>query len=273
MSLGRILVHVNDSEIANRRLKLAILLAKTHRAELVGFVNRPELSIPAAIDGYLPASSLKTAFEHAEKLVESTKDNFRNATAGLRLKSQVLVAHEPIEKALVHNSRLADLTIMGDIVAAREEQFSDTTSPIDFLLHSPRPVIFVPPSYDRETLGDHLLFAWDGGNRSTRALAESMPLLKKAKSCQILTINQPKELSSMELTIEDYLAAHKIQADYTQIKVRGNIGKALIEEANNMKADLIIQGGYAHHRLTEAVFGGTTKFMMEKMQIPTFMVH
>ncbi len=273
MSLARILVHINDSEIANQRLKLAILLAKTHRAELIGFVNRPEISIPAAIDGYLPASSLKTAFEQAEKLVEATKTNFQQATSGLRLKSQVLVAHEPIEKALVHNSRLADLTIMGDVLAAHDENFSDATSPIDFLLHSPRPVIFIPPCYQGDTIGERLLLAWDGGNRATRALAESIPLLKKAKSCQIITINQPKELSSMELEIEGYLTAHKIHAEYTHIKVRGNIGKALLQEANNMKADLIIQGGFAHHRFTETVFGGTTKFMMEKMQIPTFMVH
>jgi nucleotide-binding universal stress UspA family protein len=43
--------------------------------------------------------------------------------------------------------------------------------------------------------------------------------------------------------------------------------------ANDLGADLLVMGAYAHSRMREFVFGGATRHVLEHMTIPVLMSH
>ncbi|HMB12895.1 MAG TPA: universal stress protein, partial [Roseovarius sp.] len=41
----------------------------------------------------------------------------------------------------------------------------------------------------------------------------------------------------------------------------------------DMDADMVVMGAYGHSRFREAIFGGATRYMLEKSNLPVFMAH
>jgi nucleotide-binding universal stress UspA family protein len=54
---------------------------------------------------------------------------------------------------------------------------------------------------------------------------------------------------------------------------RGSVASTLLSHAADVKADLIVMGGYGHSRLREIVLGGTTRRILQTMTIPVLMAH
>jgi nucleotide-binding universal stress UspA family protein len=47
----------------------------------------------------------------------------------------------------------------------------------------------------------------------------------------------------------------------------------LMRAAEELRADLLVMGGYSHSRLREAVFGGFTRRILRGANLPVLMVH
>jgi nucleotide-binding universal stress UspA family protein len=71
-----------------------------------------------------------------------------------------------------------------------------------------------------------------------------------------------------------HLARHGIEAQMTSlVNDQGSVASALLSHAADVKADLIVMGGYGHSRLREIVLGGTTRRILQTMTIPVLMAH
>jgi nucleotide-binding universal stress UspA family protein len=46
-----------------------------------------------------------------------------------------------------------------------------------------------------------------------------------------------------------------------------------MREVSAFNADMIVMGGYGRSRLSEFLFGGMTRGVLEKMAVPAFMSH
>jgi nucleotide-binding universal stress UspA family protein len=111
---------------------------------------------------------------------------------------------------------------------------------------------------------------------AARAAGDALPLLKRAKSVQILVGRGEKAIPSRHpaASLLDYLAAHEIKAAVDEFDVSGRkIGDALLERASHHKADLMVMGAFGHSRLREFVLGGATRRLLDTSKIPLFMSH
>jgi nucleotide-binding universal stress UspA family protein len=144
------------------------------------------------------------------------------------------------------------------------------------LFGSGRPVLVVPYIQRTGLKLDRVMVCWDGSLNVARAIADAMPLLKRAEAIDVVTI-QPQERRS-ELpgaSIARHLARHALKVDVKQIVVGTdiNVPNMILSCACDSSTDLIVMGGYGHSRLREFVLGGVTRGILENMTVPALMAH
>jgi nucleotide-binding universal stress UspA family protein len=123
---------------------------------------------------------------------------------------------------------------------------------------------------------DHAMICWDGGRAAARAVADSMPLLKKAKQVEIVVISD-KPARQDEVPGADlgqHLARHGLKVTVKRITSPDiDVPSTILSYAADSSADMIVMGGYGHSRLREFVLGGATRGLLESMTVPVLMSH
>jgi nucleotide-binding universal stress UspA family protein len=143
------------------------------------------------------------------------------------------------------------------------------------LFRSGRPVLVVPYIHVAPFKLDRVIVAWDGSAGAARAVGDSLPLLSRSKSVEIVTVTpdtKPDGLPAADLA--HHLARHGLKVELRTLTVEQiSIANCILSHAADHSADLIVMGGYGHSRLREFVLGGMTREMLQSMTVPTFMSH
>jgi nucleotide-binding universal stress UspA family protein len=144
------------------------------------------------------------------------------------------------------------------------------------LFESGRPVIFVPFIHKGAMKLDRMMVCWDGSRAATRAIADAMPLLKKAKQIEVVIISdkpgKEDELSGADLG--QHLARHGLKVEVNRIISPDiDVPSTILSHAADSFADMIVMGGYGHSRMREFVLGGATRGLLESMTVPVLMSH
>lgn len=178
--------------------------------------------------------------------------------------------------AAVH-ARYADIAVMtrpseGMGAELREEIIEGV------LFHSGRPALIAPPNWKGGTIGRRVVVAWDASREATRALSEARALLGAATQVTVITVDaKPKMFGHGDqpgANVAAHLARRGLTAEVRNVDSMGRSASfAILEEANNLQADLVVMGGYAHSRLRELVFGGATRDLLRAANVPLLMAH
>ncbi|MEP6334205.1 MAG: universal stress protein, partial [Anderseniella sp.] len=179
--------------------------------------------------------------------------------------------------AVLKHAVHADLIVAGQVNAAT----SNTIEP-DFVermvLESGRPVLIIPNMGDFKTVGTNVIVGWNATREAMRAAFDAIPLMKEAKRVELLWANARDEpdvagdLPGAELAA--VLARHDIKVFARSISSTDLApADALLNEAADNGADLIVIGAYGHSRLREFVFGGVTRTLLQSMTAPVLMSH
>ncbi|WP_342240007.1 universal stress protein [Inquilinus sp. OTU3971] len=143
----------------------------------------------------------------------------------------------------------------------------------DALLASGRPVLMVPdtPFLSRT---DTVLVAWNDSVQSARAVAGALPLLRDRKWVKVVTVQDEAGQDVQLDPIRAYFQRHGILAE-TEAKSLENrtVGQVLLDEVDRMQAGLLVMGAYTHSRVREAIFGGTTRDVIEQARIGVLLAH
>lgn len=275
--LKRILVHIPSEQDARPVIDGAISFAAQHGAPLHAIsVGYESTVVGFAIEG---GTAVAAAYdiEHDRALMRATAANelleAEARLAGIASHCQSLVAMSvdagPILGAA---ARLHDLTIVQQPNFDRESY--DNSVALDILMEAGGPVLFIPYTHRGALPLSRIGIAWDGGRLAARAVRDALPLLAKADSIQILSINEPAAATASAAALSDYLAQHGLQARIERSSADGNaIQPALLSLAADCSLDLLVMGGYGHSRLQERIFGGVTRAMFRAMTVPTLMTH
>lgn len=142
------------------------------------------------------------------------------------------------------------------------------------LFSSGRPLLLLPR---RSRQGwSSILIGWDGSSAAARALADSLPLCRKATDVRLLTITGDKPLSD-DLSPEaaaGHLKYHGVSCIVERVEAgRRNAGGVLLEHARLADADLLVMGGFGHARLREFVLGGATDTVLQDADLPVLLSH
>lgn len=149
----------------------------------------------------------------------------------------------------------------------------------DLVFQTGRPAILIP-AYDGaprlQNSLDRIVVAWDFSRAASRALADAMPLLQKARKVSVLTFRGEKDIPG-HLSLQEvdrHLQMHGVQAEMEDrsIDERG-IGEAIREYVSAHRTDMLVMGAFGHSQLREFILGGASRAIMTKPPLPVFMSH
>lgn len=277
MPLRDILVHIDDTTACQKRLEAAIHLSEAYEAHLIGlYVLRPLMLPPGAI------SEMGTEFIDAEQesarvRAGEAEQIFKAATERAGVASEWRwIEGSALVSILSFHARCVDLIVGGQ----RDEDDPHSLGGImdNVALESGRPVLVVPYIGASQPIGENVLVAWNASREAARAVNDSLPLLKRAKKVDVITINtHVGDLSDDEIPSADiclHLARHGVNTEAHQTAAGDiEVGDILLSRAADWSTDLIVMGAYGHSRLREIVLGGATKHLLKYMTVPVLMSH
>jgi nucleotide-binding universal stress UspA family protein len=172
---------------------------------------------------------------------------------------------------LMLQSRHSDLVVLG---RPSHIDYLPSTLMQDLLLACGRPIL-IAPDFAPATVTGTVVVGWKETAESARALGAAWPLLEKADNVILLHIveDEPSVPESVE-HLAERIKWHGISA---QIQVISNghhpLSYHLARAAADLRADLLVVGGFGHSRLRERAFGGVTQSLLEHANVPVFMMH
>jgi|LNFM01.1.fsa_nt_gb nucleotide-binding universal stress UspA family protein len=273
MTYKTIVLHLDSTEHCEARTDEACALAKAFDAHLIGLAVLSPLSIPGTAPTEVVVELLSEQWESDRAALESVAADFvvRASAAGVVGAEQRFVVGVP-EYAVALHARYADLIVVGQAPAS-EGGIAES-----LVMNAGRPVLVVPRSYERRVLGERVMVAWNAGREATRALTDAIPILRRAKQVDIVTVNaEPQREGHGELPgadIAHYLARHGVTANVLATAADDvDVGEWLLSRAADLGSDLVVMGAYGHSRLREFVLGGATRTVLASMTVPVLMSH
>ena len=261
--------------------RVATDLARTFAANLVGVYLDDMLEITPSVAALLPNDVVADRLRSAASAQHAAEDLYRRAAAAASLTDIEwrAPAGAPIEAAVAH-ARCADLAVVSqpDLWEAGWSFTAHLAAAV--LLESGRPVLFVPHVGASADVGTKILVAWDGGREASRAVADAIPLLTRARQVTVACLDPDAAARGADAAGRDrltqYLRTHGVSA-HVECDDLGEgdivVGDWLLSRAADLSADLIVMGGYGRPQWRERVLGGATRALLQTMTVPVFMAH
>lgn len=265
-----------EEETSKAAMEYALDLSGRADAHLSVVVGVPRVVVPVMV----PAMQISGLIEE-ENRTRLTRSRTRAeevarkaALANVRFSTHVF--SEPMAQL---EQRIGVLARIHDIVVAErphdEAPFAGDLAQA-LLMQSGRPVLFVPPTWNRGAGIGRIMVAWDGSATAARAVAAAMPLIETAQQVEIVSVTGAKEIGEEAPGAElaPMLARHGPKVSVVELPT-GDDGEAkpILDHADLTRADLIVMGGYFHSRLRQVVFGGVTRTVLKTANVPVLMAH
>ena len=255
----------------------AVSLAEAFEAHVLGVAFAYEPVIPGSVMGGIPPDFIEAQRAESEKKARAAIARFEAAAKRSNLSAESRIVTASISGAADQLGRIGrrfDMIVVGQ--PDRDAGVPDEIIDEGVLFESGRPVIFVPYIFKGAAKLDRAMVCWDGSRAAARAVADSLPLLGKAKQVEIVIVatGRPKSDEIPGADLGQHLARHGLKVDVKRITSPDiDVPSTILSYAADSSADLIVMGGYGHSRLREFVLGGVTRGLLESMTVPVLMSH
>lgn len=195
--------------------------------------------------------------------------------AGAEISTETITAKLFEEaNAVSRAARTRDLTLVAIGPAVQADR--DLAEAV--LFGSGRPVLVYPEGAEIAPADgfDTIAIAWDGSARAARAVADALPILKRARAVRIFTAlgDKPQAVKGAAAELVRHLAAHGITAAVDERLAQDqSIGHRLADYVAATRPDVLVMGGFGHARLREFVLGGATDAILRAPPCPVLMSH
>ncbi len=255
----------------------AISLGEIFEAHVLGIAVSYEPVIPGTVMGGIPPEVIESQRVESDKKARAAVARFEQAYKRAGVSAETRTISASISGAADEIGRLGrrfDLIVVGQ--PNRQKSLPDEVVDEGVLFESGRPVIFVPFIHKGGAILDRVMVCWDGSRTATRAIADAMPILKKAKQVEVVIISdKPGKRDEVPgADLGQHLARHGLKIDVKRITSPDtDVPSTILSYAADSSADMIVMGGYGHSRLREFVLGGATRGLLEAMTVPVLMSH
>jgi nucleotide-binding universal stress UspA family protein len=272
-----VMVMLEGSKADDMRLAAAKQIAGSFDGQVIGlFVNRLPMLIMEDEDG-LAGMEAAELIQQARELGDKIEADLKKRLAKLGTPGEVRrfdVIPPGVAAIAAREARSADAFIALRPNGEPEDPAGLVES---VLFESGRHLFLVPAGKQAKGTFDRVLIAWNASRESTRALAEAMPYLHKAKEVTVVVVDDYGPLVPnvmMGADVVEHLKHHGIEAVLQTMKsIDGDVGATLLTEAEKRKADLLVMGGYGHARLREWLLGGVTRELLHHAPLPLVVAH
>lgn len=177
--------------------------------------------------------------------------------------SRVLVEEEVRTELVILGQRGIHADIIGEALGSTAERV---------VRHSIKPCMIVPAEFRPVK---KVLAAYDGSGHASHALHEAIELAQALEAELILlTVVEDGNVDTASSISRDAMAlveAHKCRAVNLVDEDRSS-SHAILANAEEQGADLIVMGAYGHGRVRELILGSTTTYVCTHSDTPVMMV-
>jgi nucleotide-binding universal stress UspA family protein len=248
------------------RLEIAGQLAERFDARTIG-IAAAQFSPPLYFMDGAPAQDLiDQGRASIKKRLVAIEVQFREVTKHRSGHVEWRSALEFPARYILQEVRCADIIVSGGHSPAFSDTFAQA-SPKDLVMQAGRPLLVAPDAVNWLDLRS-VLVAWKDTPEARRAIADSIPLLRKAKEVTIAEIledggNRSAAASRVKDVIA-WLSRHGVSASerVSENNESRNAAIQLDEIAGAVGAGLIVAGAYGHSRFRELIVGGMTQHLL-----------
>lgn len=270
----------------NRPADMAAILGWAHRiakdfdASADGIFLKYDLAADASLfaDGYgffsmdIAAREIAEASARAEEVAREEFDCAAKRGARSRMGCLQVISNG-LRGELAKLSRHYDLALTH--LPEGPTFVADETILAELLLHGGAPVFASPRAAPCDTPLQTAVLAWDGSLESSRAVKAALPFLKECRVVHVRNVAEKEDHKIETKGIARYLQLHGVEADVGFIRPgdSSGIGKAILDEAERLSADLIVMGAFGHSPWREQLFGGATHDVVRGSRKPLILAH
>lgn len=279
MSYRTIVAYLEQPSSVSRIMETAMPLAETFGAHLTGTHVFAGVPLAGTIGAQVPPKIIDQYTEMMREDAKAIKQQFAKAAKGADLQTEWRDQEQTSPRAnllgaILEQTRCADMLVVGETDS--EQRVGELTA--DIILDSGRPVLIVPKDGKSGELSGRIVIGWDGSREATRAVFDALPLLKRAKTVDLVTVGKSDDVKNAVRAgggeMASVLSRHGVKAEVVMVE-RGDAsaGGALLNYTSDQDGDLLVMGCYGHSRLRERLFGGATRHVLQNMIVPVLMSH
>jgi nucleotide-binding universal stress UspA family protein len=189
---------------------------------------------------------------------------FREATRNRARHTEWRCAIDFPARYILQEARCADIIVSGGVDEAISDPFAQASS-ADLVMQAGRPLFVSPDKVSWVDLRS-VLVAWKDTPEARRAVADSLPMLRKAKDVTVVEIVEGDDSGSAALSrvrdVVAWLSRHGVAASELVPETGGDAIARLDEIAANVGAGVVVAGAYGHSRFRELILGGMTQHLI-----------
>jgi nucleotide-binding universal stress UspA family protein len=279
MEYKNILLHLDHSSGCRNRLETAFELARRYDATITGLFVVPNYVVPSYVEAQISVDLITDVTEKAIARAKQTLADYQELASAADVNFEAHAMEGQVVPILREHSKYADLLLLGQ----DQPDDPDNTSyglADALLFEGACACMVVPHSGKVQAPGKRVLVTWNASRESARALREAMPLLSGAETVVVLS-TEPDDIDTeiarghphaQELT--RFLESHGIDSVSSGISDTDmSPSDAIMGQAADMNADLIVMGAYGHTRLREIILGGVTRDLLKQTPVTLLLAH
>jgi nucleotide-binding universal stress UspA family protein len=277
MQYKTIVAVIRGEKDLGRVMDVASAFALQSQGHVIGVHAEPS---PAA---YAPSIGGE-GFAYDESLIEANRQRMESLRQAFENRCRADgIAHEwrGIESfsgdsavSAISSAFAADLCVIQQI---NPDEIDDLAADLEALvMESGRPVLVVPYTWSGPPRMQKIAIAWNGKREAARATFDALPLLKEAKSVEIVCVNpgETDEHSALFAggMIAEALTRHGVDVDVVNLHAQSiPVSAAIQNRLAENGTDLLVMGAYSRSPFRERLFGGVTKDLFSSMTALTLM--
>ncbi|MBB5987897.1 universal stress protein [Sphingobium lignivorans] len=260
-----VMVLIHDDVCQEARLQSALDVVRAVEGHLVCL---DVVQMPVIADGFGVGGGAGVLLMDEREREDSNVERLEPRLANEGVSYEWARVHGQSDVAITDSIRLVDLIVVGKQGLGEIAESGNAAARLAELTSAP--ILLVPTDQKRLDLFGKVLVAWDGSAPADAAIRAAVPLLKLASEVEVLTIGEG-EASPDEVAA--YLDRHGCKVTARLLPKTGDVGTQLLDELNGSGARWCVMGSYGHSRLREQIFGGASRKLLAKAQVPVLISH
>jgi nucleotide-binding universal stress UspA family protein len=264
MTYATVMVSLALDESNEARLEAAGQIAERFDSGIVG-IAAAQFSPPVYFTSGEQAQNLIDQGQALiKKRMSELEVQFREATKNRAKYVEWRCAIDFPARYILQEARCADIIVSGGQSNALSDPFA-LASPKDLVMQAGRPLLIAPDNVSWLDLRS-VLMAWKDTPEARRAIAYSLPMLRKAKEVTVAEIVEAGDNRSAAVSrvrdVVAWLSRHGVSASEVVPEDGGDVIAQLDAIAANVGAGVVVAGAYGHSRFRELILGGMTQHLM-----------
>lgn len=288
MTMKTILVPIEESDGLSSMLETALLAARQFGSYIEGLYYQPASAGAMVVAGEGLVVTTPELVESVERQDRERRSRVHvlfnefmekhgvpivgeNASANSEPVAAWVEEESPNSEIVGSRSRVFDITVVAR--PSRGSNIAAMSILEAALFEGGRPILIAPPQAPA-ALGGNVVIAWNGSTETARTVAFAMPFLVKASKVTVIAIDGFGVPGPSVAEVAMQLRRNGIPAEHRNCPAVGRkAGRAFLEEAAGLGADMLIKGAYTQSRVRQMIFGGATDHILSSAELPVLMSH